>query len=112
MRLSRRAFGLALSASGFAFGTGTSRQVIERRVYGQGSVLPPRELLNRNGIRPASIRPTPRGVEFVIPFESLESRMQAWDRFNTDPEWYALRYAGNVRLTEIAVYDPCAASAS
>jgi hypothetical protein len=103
MRLSRRAFALGLTAAAFALGAGASSQVTERRVYDQGSVLPPRELLVRNRIRPASIRHTPQGAEYLIPFDSLEARAKAWDRFNTDPEWCSLRDRGNVRLRELVV---------
>jgi hypothetical protein len=103
MRLSRRAFALGLTAAAFALSEGASPQVTERRVYGRGSILPPREALDRTGIRPASIRPTPQGVEYLIPFDSLEARAKAWDRFNTDPEWCALRAHGKLRLREIIV---------
>ena len=103
MRVSRRTFALGLSAAAVAFAASPRPKVIERRVYDRGSVLPARELLRRNGILPASIRPTPQGVEYVIPFASLEARARAWDRFNTDPEWCTLRDAGAVRLCEIVV---------
>jgi len=103
MPVSRRTFALGLSAAAMAFGTSPRPRVIERRVYDPGSVMPSREILRRNGIRPASVRPTPQGVEYRIPFASLEARAQAWDRFNTDPEWCALRDDGAVRLREVAV---------
>ena len=103
MRVSRRTFALGLSAAAVAFGASPRPMVIERRVYDRRSVMPSRELLDRSGIRPASVRATLQGVEYVIPFASLEARVQAWDRFNTDPEWCTLRDAGAVRLREIAV---------
>jgi len=103
MRVSRRTFALGLSAAAVAFGASPRPMVIERRVYDRRSVMPSRELLDRSGIRPASVRATLQGVEYVIPFASLEARVQAWDRFNTDPEWCTLRDAGAVQLREIAV---------
>jgi hypothetical protein len=110
MRVSRRAFALGLTAAAVAAGagakredTGASQPIMERRVYERKSVMPPRRLLVRNGICPVSIRPTAEGVEYIISFTSLESRARAWDRFNCDPEWCALRAAGNVRLREIVV---------
>jgi hypothetical protein len=35
-------------------------------------------------------------------FGSFAERTRAWDRFNTDPEWRALREAGCVGLQEIS----------
>jgi hypothetical protein len=97
--------GLAATALASAAGqrAKTPAKVIERRVYSAGSVLPPREVLERNGIRAASVRHTHRGTEYLIPFDSLEFRWNAWDRFNADPAWCAIRDQGNVRLREIVV---------
>lgn len=50
-----------------------------------------------------SIRPTAQGIEYQVAFTSLEARARAWDRFNCDPEWCALRATGSVRLREIVV---------
>jgi hypothetical protein len=43
-------------------------------------------------------------VTYSISFASVEARVQAWDRFNADPDWCALRDGGNVALQEIQVY--------
>lgn len=103
MRLTRRAFALQLSAAAVAVGPGPRPPVIERRIYDPESVTPSRELLLRHGIQPASILSTPQGVEYLIPFASLEARSHAWDRLNTDPEWCAIRAGRAVRLREIAI---------
>jgi hypothetical protein len=103
MRVSRRTFALGLAGTALAGRAGTRARVLERRVYSAGSVLPPREVLERNGIRAASVRHTHLGAEYRIPFASLESRSKAWDRFNTDPAWCALRDQGAVHLLELAV---------
>jgi len=76
---------------------------MERRVYAPESDLPPSAILHRNGIRFASVRQTQSGTEYLIPFESLESRCKAWDRFNSDPAWRTIRDQGNVRLQEIVI---------
>ena len=108
MRVTRRAFALGLTAAAVAAGagrkdTGASPPIVERRVYERESVMPSRRLLARNRIRPVSIRPTAQGIEYHVSFPSLEARARAWDLFNCDPEWCALRATGNVRLREIAV---------
>ena len=110
MIVSRRAFALGLTAAAVAAhagahreGTGASWPILERRVYERESVMPSRRLLVRNGIVPVSIRPTAQGVEYQVAFTSLEARARAWDRFNCDPEWCALRAPGNVRLRETIV---------
>jgi hypothetical protein len=110
MRVSRRAFALGLTSAAVAAGAGVHREdtvasppILERRVYERESVMPSRRLLVRNGIRPVFIRPTAQGVEYQVTFTSLESRARAWDRFNCDPEWCALRATGNVQLREIVV---------
>jgi hypothetical protein len=43
-----------------------------------------------------------RHVEFRISFNSLAERTRAWDRFNSDPEWRALRSDGDVLLRKIS----------
>jgi hypothetical protein len=51
----------------------------------------------------AGLRPHVLGrMRFLIPFESLEQRTQAWDRFNSDPEWALV--CGGLRLTETTIY--------
>ena len=115
MRLSRRTLVLGLAGTTLAGQAATKERVserrvysavgsVERRVYSAGSVLPAREVLDRNGIRVVSVRHTQRGTEYLIPFDSLESRCKAWDRFNSDPAWCAIRDAGNVALKEIRLY--------
>ncbi len=80
------------------------RQIIERRIYAPGSVLPPREVLHRHGIRPVSVKRRPNGTVYSIPFASIEARVKAWDRFNADEEWCALRDAGTVALQGVRIY--------
>jgi len=52
----------------------------------------------RAGLRPHALGP----MRFLIPFDSLEQRNQAWDRFNSDPEWARLR--NQLRLVETTIY--------
>lgn len=76
----------------------------ERRVYAPGSTLPPRKILDRYGLRPESVRRTQDGTAYVIPLASLEARVKAWDRFNADEEWRAIRDLGKVSLLDVRVY--------
>jgi hypothetical protein len=99
MRLSRREFAYAVAGTAVA-ATTAQPLIYERRVYAPGSILPPAEILRRHGIRPESIQ----GSEYLIPFPSLEARTRAWDRFNTDEDWGAIRDAGEVTLKEMQVY--------
>ena len=100
MRITRREFAYGIAGTALA-ATAAPRQLIyERRVYAVGSILPPPEILSRHGIRPESVK----GTEYLIPFASLEARARAWDRFNTDDVWCAMRDAGSVRLKEVQVY--------
>jgi hypothetical protein len=96
-------FVFVLPTVGLAWRADAGRQVVERRAYGKGSLLPSRELLVRNGIRPTSIRQTPGGTEYTISFDSLEARAKAWDSFNSDPEWCELRARGAIQVVEIAI---------
>ena len=41
-------------------------------------------------------------MRFLIPFDSLKQRSQAWDRFNSDSEWALVR--GLLRLTGMTIY--------
>jgi hypothetical protein len=100
MRITRREFAYGVAGTAFAATVGPS--IHERRVYAPGSILPPLEILRRNGIRPAVIK----GAEYLIPFVSLEERTRAWDRFNTDEAWCTMRDAGRVALKEIRIYPP------
>ena len=99
MRITRREFAYGIAGTALA-ATLAPPPIHERRVYAEGSILPPPEILRRHGIRPASIK----GAEYLIPFASLEARTRAWDRFNTDDVWCAMRDAGSVTLKEIQIY--------
>ena len=48
-----------------------------------------------------SNKPHP-SVTYLIPFNDLTARRQAWGKVGADPEWKALQQAGNV--TEISLY--------
>jgi hypothetical protein len=105
MRMSRREFTCGLTGIAVAAGTTAEPPAIhERRSYASGSALPTPEILHRNGIRPMSIERTRGGAAYLIPFASLEARVHAWDRFNADEDWCAIRDAGKVALNEIRVY--------
>jgi hypothetical protein len=105
MRISRRQFACGIAGVA-ALGSATARTqaIIERRTYAFGSVLPPREVLRRHGIHPVAVKGQQDSVTYSISFASVEARVQAWDRFNADPDWCALRDGGNVALQEIQVY--------
>jgi hypothetical protein len=100
MRITRREFAYGIAGSALAATAAQPALIYERRVYAEGSVLPPLEILSRHGIRPASVK----GTEYLIPFASLEARTRAWDRFNTDDVWCARRPRGTVALKEIQIY--------
>jgi hypothetical protein len=82
---------------------GAGPYVIEKRIYAKEGVLPSWELLVRSGVQRVSIHHSPRGAEYVMRFDTLESRARAWDRFNSDPEWCALRTQGSVQLLEMSI---------
>ena len=105
MRISRRQFACGIAGVA-ALGSAAARPslVVERRIYAPGSVLPPPEILRRNGIRPASIARTDDGTVYLIAFDTLEARVKAWDRFNADQDLCAIRNAGTVALQELQVY--------
>ena len=100
MRITRREFAYGVAGTALAATAAESPPLYERRVYAEGSTLPPPEILSRHGIRPVSVK----GTEYLIPFASLEARTRAWDRFNTDDVWCAMRDAGSVALKEIQIY--------
>ncbi len=112
MRFSRRQFACGLAgafglAGVTALATATTPDpagIWERRVYAHGSALPTAEALRRSGVCPVSLECTNEGTVYVIPFVTLEARAQAWDRFNADQEWHAIRDLRNVALREIRVY--------
>ena len=83
---------------------GVDRRIVEQRIYAQGSVLPPPEVLQRHGIHPVSVKGQQNGTAYSIPFASAEARVKAWDQFNVDEEWCAQRDAGTVALQGIQVY--------
>jgi hypothetical protein len=99
MRITRREFAYGIAGTALA-ATSVLPLIHERRVYAEGSVLPPPEILSRHGIKPASVK----GTEYLIPFASLEARARAWDRFNTDDDWCVMRDRGSVTLQEMQVY--------
>ena len=105
MRISRRQFAWGIAGVA-ALGSATARPqaIIERRTYAFGSVLPPLEVLRRHGIHPVSVKRQQDGIMYSISFASVEARVQAWDRFNADPDWCAFRDGGSVALREIKVY--------
>jgi hypothetical protein len=110
MGISRRQFVCGLAGVA-ALGAAASREpavvdqgIIERRVYAHGSVLPPLEVLQRHGIHPVSMKRQQDGTAYSIWFASAEARVKAWDRFNVDEEWCAVRDAGTVALQEVQVY--------
>src|SRR5665213_1901445 len=100
MRITRREFAYGIAGTALAATAAEPPLIYERRIYAEGSTLPPPEILSRHGIRPAFVQ----GTEYLIPFASLEARTRAWDRFNTDDVWCALRDAGSVTLNEIQIY--------
>ena len=80
------------------------QNIVERRIYAPGSVLPPQEILHRHGIRPAAVKRQQDGTAYSIWFASIEARVKAWDRFNADDDWCAIRDTGTVALREVQVY--------
>lgn len=105
MRITRRE--LACGVAGIAAAVlmeGNPAGVRERRVYAPGSALPPGEILDRYGLRPESVQRTQDGTAYVIPFASLEARIKAWDRFNADEEWRAIRDTGTVTVRSVRFY--------
>jgi len=110
MGISRRQFACGVAGVA-ALGSRTARppvivdrRIVERRSYAHGSVLPPLEVLRRHGIYPESVKRRQNGTAYSIAFVSAEARVKAWDRFNADEDWCALRDAGRVALQEIRIY--------
>ena len=106
MRISRRSFAWDLTGVVATAAAFDPPIITERRVYAPGSVLPPPEILSRNGIQVMSVEQTQSGAAYLILFDSLEARVKAWDRFNADNAWCPIRDAGHVALTEIRVSYP------
>jgi hypothetical protein len=105
MRISRRQFASGIAGVA-AIGSAMARPlgIIERRIYAPGSVLPPRDVLQRHGIHPASVKRQESGTVYWISFASVEARVKAWDRFNADDDWCVIREADTVALQEVQVY--------
>lgn len=106
MRMSRRALILAVPMSGLArLSQPRNRaiRIVERRTYSPHSLLPSRELLLRIGMKGLAIRRTSLGVEYELRFDSLAARARAWDSFNTDPQWCALREQRSIELLGISI---------
>ena len=100
MRITRREFAYGIAGTALVANAADQPRIYERRIYAPGSVLPPQEILQRNGIRPVSIK----SAEYLIHFASLEARTRAWDKFNSDEDWCKIRDTGSVTLKEIRVY--------
>ena len=110
MRISRRQFACGIVGAA-ALGSRTARsrvvvegRIFERRTYALGSVLPPREVLERHGIHPVSVKRQQNGTEYSVAFASAEARVKAWDRFNADEDWCVIRDGGRVELREVQIY--------
>jgi hypothetical protein len=110
MRISRRQFACGMAGAA-ALGSRTAparvvveRRIVERRTYALDSVLPPREVLERHGIHPVSVKRQQDGVAYSISFASAEARVKAWDRFNADEDWCVIRDGGTVALREVQIY--------
>jgi hypothetical protein len=72
----------------------------ELRVY-HGAGRMHRHFVNvlvRSGIQPVILG----RLRFLIPFDSLDQRNQAWTSVNSDPQWTDLR--NQVRLAELTIY--------
>lgn len=84
-------------------GLSTAAGLFEFRVYGTHPRAMP-AILERHGIRPVWQENSAIGTAYLIPFKSLEVRQRAWDAFNADPDWHALRAGAHVNLKEISLY--------
>ena len=100
MDLTRRKFGflLGVGPATLSAAMAASRQgVVERRVYQNSGAVPPASLLGRCGMTVVRYEETPVDVELALFFPSREERVRAWDRFNSDAAWCALREGREVR---------------
>ena len=104
MRISRRAFACGVAGIATAAAAFEPPVINERRLYAPGSALPRAEVLRRSGILPVLVKQTQDGTAYLFAFESLEARVNAWDRFNTDEGWCAIRDKSDVAIKEIRVY--------
>ena len=53
---------------------------------------------------PGRMARTGDGTVYLIAFDTLEARINAWDGFNADEDWRVIRDAGTVALEEVQVY--------
>jgi len=87
----------------FVGNTDRRAAIFEVRVYADPSRAM-QSILERHGIRPTLLKHSATGTAYLIPFESLGARQRAWDAFNTDPAWHAIRACAAVNLKEISLY--------
>jgi len=108
MQITRRQFAIVsgistgMARAAAAGGKEYARATVERRVYDRAGAVPPVSALQRCGMTHVRCRDRGTNVELAIVFRSFAERACAWDRFNSDPEWCALRESREVRLREIA----------
>jgi hypothetical protein len=67
------------------------------------------EVLNRAGIQPVLNGSSAAGehvpqLTFLIPFENLAAREEAWSRFDRDSEWIEVRQKSAVKVTGKSIY--------
>ena len=108
MDLTRRQFGKLLGIapaviSPVAAFTARLEGIIERRVYDRAGAVPPEEILRRCGVHLLARENAGTDVALTIAFPSFAERVRAWDRFNSDPAWCALRTNRAVRLRELTI---------
>jgi hypothetical protein len=83
----------------------TAAGLFELRVY-DSHPRAMQAVMERHGIRPALLESAATGTAYLFPFESLEAWQRAWDAFNADPDWHALRKVGPLTVKEISLYRP------
>lgn len=87
----------------------------ELRTY-RSPVEPQLAVLHRrfagSGIFPLFCATRPPHITYLIPFDSLAAREQAWDAFNADPEWIEARkqFGRMARVSDISIYRAAAYS--
>ena len=83
--------------------------------WGEGPPPEVSSVLSRNGIHPIVTGATAAGEHlprftYVVPFDSLAERQQAWARLDGDPQWTEMeqesitKYGSGVRTTAKAIY--------
>ena len=106
MLITRRQFGFAWAAASVATRPAHAAEagaVIERRVYHRAGAVPSRALLEQCGLRILAHESSGMFTTLTLAFPSAADRTRAWDRFNTHPEWCALRAVREVRLHHLAL---------